>query len=337
MKTTARPAVAMLGAALALSLAACSGNTEGATERVGPLDEYFEDLYADWTPESGDAQMRQMEELVAQCMSEEGFEYIPVDHSGGQSFSSDDLDVEWGTREFAELYGYGATTDPWSDLMEEVPEDGGDQWFDPNEEYVSSMSESEQEAYYLALYGDQTGPAEGEEEEWEWDWEQAGCQGWAQNEAWGGGDSDDGEQFRALQDDMNAMWEATMSDPRIAAVEAEWASCMADAGYTGLAAVGDAEQAFYDELNSLWEDAYADIPPDADEEAWMAVEESIEDTRNEMTAREIETAMADYDCRDEVDYTTVQQDVNFEYQQEFVDTHGDELEAYIEHLRSTMG
>ena len=39
-------------------------------------------------------------------------------------------------------------------------------------------------------------------------------------------------------------------------------------------------------------------------------------------------AVADFDCRDEVDYDKIQLEVNSEYQQEFYDAHKDELEAW---------
>src|SRR5690606_32544565 len=140
----ARTATAAAGIALALTLAACSGGSngdDGTTEiEAGPLDEYFEQMYGDWDEDEGNRQMMEVEEITAECMREQGFEYTPVDYStqGGVSFSSDDLDVEWGSREFAEQYGYGATTDPWGgqDMPEPEP---GQEWVDPNQEYVESM------------------------------------------------------------------------------------------------------------------------------------------------------------------------------------------------------
>ena len=58
-----------------------------------------------------------------------------------------------GTRSsFAEQYGYGATT------SQDMPMNQGDgeEWVDPNADYVATMSETEQAAFYEALYGPQT-------------------------------------------------------------------------------------------------------------------------------------------------------------------------------------
>src|SRR5690606_2364200 len=140
-----------------------------------------------------------------------GFEYTPVDWSAmnGGSFSSDELDVQWGTLEFAEQYGYGATTDPWGNQGEEVVDPGAEQeqFVDPNQEYVDSMSETEASAYYAALYGEQPEfdeNADPEAEiETEYSWEDAGCQGKASHEVYEVGTGMDDERFTALQDEMS--------------------------------------------------------------------------------------------------------------------------------------
>ncbi|WP_250443215.1 hypothetical protein [Actinotalea sp. C106] len=336
--TTSRSFLALTGAGLVLTLAACSGgdSESSSAPEPGPLEVYFEDLYSDWDSDEGQAQMMRAEEIAAECMAEQGFEYIPQDTSGGASYSSEDLDVEWGSAEFAEQYGYGITTDPWGTGEEEPVAE--EEWVDPNAEYVEAMSQSEQDAYYAALYGTDPGPAEGEEEEWEYDWELAGCQGLAQHEVYEGGDTADSEKFAALEDEMTRMWEATEADPRLSEASAEWASCMADAGYPGLAAVGDAEEAFYEELNAIQEEAYGqDLGEDATAEEWEALDAAAREAQSELTPREIETAVADVECRDEVGYTEVQTEVNHEHQQEFVDAHKADLDAYVEHVRESMG
>ena len=195
MKTsTFRTAATSVGAVLLLTLTACSGggNASAGTDPddlpKGPLDEMFEEMYGEYDEDQGARDMMRVEEIVAECMAEEGFEYIPVDQTQFTSFSSDELDVEWGTLEFAEQYGYGATTNPWGggEGEEEQPVDEEQPEFvDPNQEAVEAMSATEQEAYYAALYGNQE-YVEGEEEV-EWDWTTAGCQGLAQHEVYEGG------------------------------------------------------------------------------------------------------------------------------------------------------
>lgn len=341
----ARSATAAAGIALALTIAACSGGSngdDGPTEvQAGPLDEFFEQMYGDWDEDESNRQMMEVEEITADCMAELGFEYTPVDYStqGGVSFSSDDLDVEWGSREFAEQYGYGATTDPWSD--QEMPEpDPGDEWVDPNQEYVESMSESEQTAYYAALYGEQTFDENADPDEpIEWDWTQGGCSGKAQHEVYEVGTGMDDDSFQALQEEMNTMWESMMSDPRIAEATAEWGACMADAGYSGLASTEDAQNLIYDKVNAIYEEAYSDVSFDENttEEDFAALDKAVQDQISALTAEEIEIAVADFDCRDDVGLDAIQQKINLEYQQEFVDTHKAELDAWMDAVQSAQG
>ena len=336
-----RTAAAAVAAALALTLAGCGGgdkNSDGPEEpELGPLDKIFQDIYGDWDEEQGQAQQMRVEEIVAECMAEQGFEYIPVDYSQqGFTMTSEDLDVEWGSREFAEKYGYGATTDPWGNeaAMAEPPDQ---EWVDPNQDYVMSMSETEQAAYYSALYGDQDYPEEGEEDEWVYDWTTAGCQGRAQHEVYESAPGLDDETYQALMEEMNTMWEGIMSDPRLTELNALWATCMSEAGHPGFASVDDAQNSIYDQLNGVWDTAYADIPPDAGEGEWAAAQSRVDDLMAAITPLEIELAVADFDCREEVDYVKVQQDVNAELQQRFYDAHKDELEAWREAALAARG
>ena len=339
MTRTARSWTAAVAAlALALAVGGCGGGggdadgdpdgTKGpAVEDLGPLDEIFQDIYGDWDEEQSSAQQMRVEETVAGCMAEQGFEYTPVDYSQASfTMTPDDLDVEWGSREFAEKYGYGATTDPWGN-EDALAAPSGEEFVDPNQDYVMSMSETEQAAYNSALYGDQSYP-EGEDVEWEYKWEEAGCQGRAQHEVYETAPGLDDETYQALMDEMNTMWEGIMSDPRIAELNAAWATCMAEAGHPGFATVDDAQNSIYDQLNTVWETAYADMPPDSSEEDWAAIQTRVDELMAQITPIEIELAVADFDCRADVDYDKVQREVNADAQQQFYDAHRDELEAW---------
>lgn len=334
MRYSTRTIVTTGALALALGLAGCGGGggetPSGEETPLGPLDEYFEQIYGSWDEDTANAQQMQVEEVVAECMAEEGFEYIPVDYSSmGGGYSPDELDVEWGTLEFAEQYGYGATTNPWGDeAAEPAPEE---EWVDPNQDYVMAMSETEQQAYYAALYGNQE-YVEGEETEY--DWTTAGCQGRAQHEVYEVGSGMDEDSFTALQEEMSAMWETIATDPRVTGLDAEWASCMADAGYDGLAAVGDAENQFYEQVNAVYEDAYENTDDSTDYEALDA---EVQEQLSALTDEEIATAVADFTCREEVRYTEIQQEVNIEYQEEFVAAHKAELDAWAAAAQAAQG
>lgn len=335
---TTRSTTAAAVAVIALLLTGCGGGGGESTEpeaELGAIDQLYEDIYGDYDAEDSNQQMIQIEEITAECMAEEGFDYTPVDYSqsGGAVASTDDgIEEEWGTLEFAKKWGYGSTTNPYGEATEE-PVETEDEWIDPNQEYVESMSESEQNAYYTALYGEQWNAEyteEMESEEYVWDWTTAGCSGLAQNEVYGDTSGTTDGEFADLEAELQTMWESISSDPRLAEVAADWATCMASAGYPGLADVTDAENLIYDQVNALWEDAYADVPADADEEEWSAIEESIQEDLDAITPEEIKTATADYTCRDEVAYTRTQSDVNIALQQEFYDLHKEELIAWAE-------
>lgn len=321
-------------AALALVLAACSSGTpdeEPAGEwGNGPLDAYFERVYGDMDQGAWDEQQRETEQLTAECMAEQGFEYVPVDWSSmnGGVVVGEDSEIEWGSREFAEQYGYGMSS--WPGMDEQPLEEEEQVWEDPNQAYVESMSDTERDAYYIALYGEQTGP-EDPEAEWEYDWTQAGCQGAAQQavqEKYGLG----GDQMGALQEDMEALWAQIQSDERVLALAGRWSDCMADAGYPGMASPDDPQQILSDEQNAIYEEVYGDgLMEDAD---WEALEAEVRERTAAMTEKEIAMAVADFDCKDAIDFQKVQIQVATEHQKAFVDTHRAELEAWVESVEA---
>src|SRR5665647_1165746 len=134
----------------ALTLAACGNEPEPKptpTQESSPLEALLRDYLGDWSNEDVTRQLVAMEDLVATCMAEQGFDYTPVDYAAmGLDLTGETLGLEWGSKEFAEQYGYGITTNPALGADAEQPED-------PNAEYVAGMTPTEQEAYYTALYG----------------------------------------------------------------------------------------------------------------------------------------------------------------------------------------
>lgn len=320
---------------LALALAGCGGKAKspgGADEeQVGPLGEYYERAYGEFDEDRADRDMMRVEEVTAECMAEQGFEYEPVDWNaqGGVSLSDEDLDVEWGSREFAETYGYGIANDPFAELHEQAPPPE-EEFVDPNQKYVEAMSPAEQEAYYLALYGNQEFPEDGEsDEEFEYDWEQNGCQGRAQHEVYES--RTDNPEFASLEEEMNNLWERMQQDPRLAEATTAWIDCMGDAGHTGLASVDDAQSQFAEKVNAVYEGAYPSDPgEEMTEEDFAAVEAQIQEKLEGLKEEEIAMAVVDFDCREEAKIDETMKKVSFELEKEFVDTHRDELEAWVE-------
>jgi len=308
--------------ALALLLAGCSGGDDdpaAAEEQESPLTEYMNAVYGgDLSPEEQEAkyaeELEQTEQLVAQCMQDQGFEYTP--NTAGGSFSAGD-GTEWqpDDREWVSQYGYGAVTSPYSEAP--MPEE---EYVDPNGDYVTSLSESEQTAFYEALYG----PTPSEEEmsedgSYEYDWETAGCQGAAQHEI-AGEDPSQSEEFTSLFDAINEHYEGMASWPGMAELDAEWAACMDAAGHGGFVTQTDAQNSVYEDMNAFYESS-------APSEDGSMPEEPDQAALDALGEKEVELALADLDCREETDYRDRSADITREVEQQFVDDHKAELDA----------
>lgn len=171
----------------------------------GAMDEYFAELG------------RQAEVNIAECMLAEGFEYSVVDYGdlGGAVVDAGD------DREFAENYGFGITSNPFEESFEAF-----EQFEDPNEDYVRSLTPGEQDAYYATLYGSDTLSSESETTGEADAFQPAGCQDEAFEEVFSFA-----EVFDEFNDEFQAIDEAYEADPRVVAASASWSECMSAAGY----------------------------------------------------------------------------------------------------------
>ena len=322
MRIRRTPAALSAVTALALLLAGCGGSDDddegaAAAEQESPLAEYMNAVYGgDLSQEEQERKFaeeyEQQEELVARCMQEEGFEYTPGTQSG---FSTSD-GSEWkpDDRKWVSEYGYGAVRTPFDD--QPAPEE---EYVDPNGDYVASLSESEQTAFYEALYGVQPTEEEiGEDGSYEYDWETAGCQGAAQHEV-SGEDPSQSEEFKPLFDAMNEFWEDMPSWPGMSELDAEWAACMEAAGHGGYTTQTEPQNSLYEELNAIYE-----ATPVTEDGVGSEPDQSAIDA---LAEREVELALVDLDCREETDYRDRNEEITREAEQQFVDDHKSELEA----------
>lgn len=318
-------ALGALGIALVIGLGGCSllpGAQAELDWEDSPLNSYLNSSAGMSEEEMNDhflAQQQEIEEHVAECMADEGFEYIPVDQSqyGGVSFGSDEWDPD--SREWVEEYGYGAVNFPGRD---EQP-DPDEQPVDPNQEYVASLSESEMAAYYETLYGPQ--PTEDELDEeggYEYDPDNAGCYGSAQQEVTGE-DPYSSEEFKPIMDAINEFYTDVQNDPALSDLNAAWSSCMADAGYSGFTTQQDAQNSIYDEINAYYEGQTEHVE---DDPALAEIQE-----------REIDLALADLECRESTDYRQQSLRLQFELEEQFVQEHKAELEALKAALQEQAG
>lgn len=320
-------------AALALTLAACGSGPAGAPddgtspeeEAMGPLSKMFMEAYGELDEDSMTQQQARMEQLVAECMAEQGWEYTPVDYSqidGGMVAIEED-GPEWGTEEYAQELGYGiATWDTTEATAEPVPEGEDAEWQDPNSEYVESLSETAQEEYYAALHGPQPSIEDMESGEWEYDPANAGCYGKASEEVFNPGGEDgqnvfEDPKFEALIEDISRIYEQAEDDPRIAELRSEWTACMAEAGYAGLASPDDARDGIMTEYDAMWQDGEPGGP------ALEALQE-----------KERAVALADFRCAKESDVDALMIEIQHELEQDFIDAHRAELEELLAAMRT---
>ncbi|WP_454293953.1 hypothetical protein [Salana multivorans] len=333
-----RTAAAAAALALSASLAACT-NADGGTGSNGdltyedsPLNAYFQlfstigDMSDEELQAYHDQRSRRQEDLIAQCMADQGFDFN-AEGSGDQvqvgRDEGEDEDREgpqWGTIEYAEQYGYDVFIREEQPLIESEGE-----WVDPNAELLEGMSDAERTAWEEALWG---APSEGEHdleadpEEVEWSWEDQGCTGWAQHEV----DQDDPDAgLRTLREDprfsdlfkqLDSMSERVQSDPRMTELHEEWASCMAVAGYS-FDRPADAQISIYRLQESMWDG-------DDDTESGEPDQALVEEYKD----LEITTAVADVTCQEEIGLQEEGLQIRFAIEQEFIDANKDALAEF---------
>jgi hypothetical protein len=301
-----------VASAVIVLMAGCAPGPEGGDKldpAKSPLAEYYSTMYGGGDEEDFAKQQQKVEELVAVCMADEGFEYIPVDQSQYMS-TSDVAEYDPQSKKWVAENGYGITTQ--NGMAPEVdPEE--EQFVDPNQSYVEALSATEQTAYYETLYGVSPTEEEMNNEEYEYSWEKAGCQGAAQHEV--RPQAYDDEKYQPLLEKMNTIYETVQRDPKVAELDSSWSSCMADAGFTSYAKKQDAMDAVIEKSNALYEDGSAEGPSD--------------EMLKEVQEFEIETAMADLECATSIDYQDTVLGVQFELEKQFIADNKSELDAMV--------
>jgi hypothetical protein len=313
-------ATAAAGCAALLLIGGCGADqdpddaTAVSEADEGPLSVYWEQAVGDMENQDWSEMGRRSEEIVAACMVEQGFEYKQQDMSDlTETIEESEADIDkYGTEEYAAEHGYGMSTS-----FDPPAEGEADEWVDPNADYVAGMSETEQAAYFEALFGEQTmDPETGEMPEG--DWTTQGCQGKAQHEIYEQDQAWADEEFQDLQDGMTALYERVQEDPKVIEANAEWATCMADAGVADHTSPEEAMTAVSDEFSALLSTVTEEAPePDP---AALA----------EFKEKEIATAVADARCKKSTDHDAKVRTVQFALEQEFVDQNKAELEAWVE-------
>ena len=317
-QTNRSPLVAAASlAATALVVAGCfpaSGALPEGSESVfaatpGPLAEFTNRIwgfYPDRTPaEQMAATLHGMvlrNELVAECMAEQGFTFYADLGPVTMTMSGYGSSVEPGTREFAQTYGYGVWTDPWQpQTLGPAPED----WVDRNLAAQNAMSPAEWDAYLYALSGIEPGQF--------YSVDSGGCHTWANDQVFVWADTEG--QFAALNHEIELIATNVLADSRVLALDSEFSHCMADAGFPGHITAGSPRASVSQEWRELVSrgGGARNIAPSRTQD---------------FITEEIALAVADHDCRRALQVDELHETVRHELEARFVVMHGSELEAW---------
>lgn len=280
-----------IAAAGALLLGACGasdatdaapGADDAEVVYTSPLGEFLGwDQGVDFDAEAAQVEFAQQEreaqEAIASCMAAEGFEYIPIDVSAQEAFfeSQFEEDLEWGSDEWIAKYGFGVSTQRFSqsqvgpDLVGNTWNDfGGEDEMpvDPNQAYLETLSESERMAYEAALWGgpndypvplwEEEGREPTEEEmdaifaEAEANYVPSGCENISYEEVYNGGGDGQFEAFEEIFGEaLDELYERLESHPDVIAYRADVQTCVEEQGLTYLSEE-DAWEFFENELNA---------------------------------------------------------------------------------------
>ena len=318
-----------------------SSLTMGSESRMGILDEYLFQIFGPaWHQVTNPQELQEMRsrvhrernDFIVACMLEQGFTYTPTDSWLDMPVRAVPFGVEpYGTRNWVELWGFGISTEPpnspgWRLDGIQTGSAGIVQLVIGQHQ---DISQAELTAWYQAMYGIMlvSPPPEVEFTQEGYPWPDApvadlGCETrWIQHQVL------PPTPFRALQDEIERFDSMVELDPRTLALNASWASCMIDAGGAQwgnprnltdhlLAEYSDGQIPVEVFLEWDWE-IYPDGPPPVD--------------RAEFREREIALALADWDCREQLEYDAARQVITFDLQQQFVNKHRNELAAWVEY------
>lgn len=298
-------------------------------------------------------EQRNAERAIVECMAEKGFEYQPQDVEQMMSFSGPPSDeFEPGSTEWINKYGFGISTQRFPQSMVGdlvgMSDEGfmgpGEDFVDPNAEYVDGLSDGERDAYFEALHGQPPdfGP-EGPDEDFVF--EPDGCQFEAFRDGpGGGGDSNVRDFYQAFGDEVQALQERIEADGRIVAFNAEVSSCVAEAGMEWTS-IRDVYEQFEPRMRELQPQAFSGGDPfeaaglDPENMSDRELDEFYMELNRldpgqlallaEIQAEEIALAQEVIACGGgPVNEQVIRNEVRVEYEQAFLDENAEELAEF---------
>ncbi len=245
-----------------------------------------------------------VENLVRDCMDDQGFDYTPVDPAaqraalvGSATLSEDD---------FEKQFGYGITT-----LYKQRRREAAS---GPNAEYRKSLPAEQRTAYDRALYGKNVGTTFNAAVDSGDFADLGGCTKDATEEVFGGA-----ETLTTLQTKLDELDTRIEADGRMVAANKEWSKCMREAGYSNLDAP--------DEVDSVLEEKLEDIVgPDIRFGVGSPEPKYDEKALTALQREEVAIVKADIECEEE-HIEEVEETVRKEFEQDFAEQNADFLKS----------
>ena len=281
--------------------------TPGEYFVTGPVDDFLDRIWGAREVSTerireATRQALEMQIYLANCMAQYGFEFIP----GLWGFSVDFPDFsllteQMGTREFAATYGFGISNPYWQTIVRNWrPQPGPN----PNDATFDSLSPAGRQAWMDAMFG-----APGDD-----GLPIGGCSTAADRAVnWVHAP----EEFAGIQQEVWAFNSTLDNATTIESLNAEWAACLGDEGFPRFANQETMRSRLWDQFRPHG----------------MELTDPAE--RAEFAEREKAIAVADWDCREALNYDARRREMEIALQYEFVDRHWAELEAWALHMEET--
>ena len=224
--------------------------------------------------------IRGIDDAISVCMRSHGFEYYPPQNEGGNRISV------WGfdrsTADYAEEFGFGITNGAIVGFAVESEQ---------SSDYLRSLTPDEYTAYRVALEGEDSLKEPGAST-----LRIGGCRREARDSVEAPPWYDNWEWLDAVGKQLA---ERMSTDPRIIEIEEKWIKCMATLGYDGLTSVEELSNSLHDEFIQLWQ-TFVPLRDFNDGHEFLAALGDESRAKFEaFRAKEIELAVASYECSSE--------------------------------------
>jgi hypothetical protein len=315
--------------AVSLSGSACGSASQASpsvlTRESSPLDEWFGAFWQRSAVETTRlaAEFDQiMQNEIARCMHEAGFAYSPAIGSFTISTAHFEALAFPDDPSWVELNGFGILSGSTS-FEGPVNRD----WIDPNEAVLGQLSPTEREAWETALRGPfenrmQVGVTVLSHEEHFESLRGQGCVGSAQIVAQASSPLflQGNSQFAPLFDSLGMLQIEIAGRQETIDLLNDWSECMSNAGFINFSSPNDAR-------SSISERAWTTQSRFITDELWKA-----SDAFSNLLRDEITLALADLECRGNVDYASRVGYIRDNLERQFIVDHLEVLEAFRAHL-----